>query len=70
MMNIFQTIWTALTTENVGLTNLMGIPTVFIEGYVSMLLFTLILNIKATKKQQIVYVSISFYASFYYYIKY
>lgn len=64
-MEIFQTIWTSLTTENEILTNIIGIPTVFIEAYVSMLLFTLILNISTTKKQRIIYVcTISLFSIF------
>lgn len=35
---------------------LISIPLIFIEAYVSMLLFTTILNISVTKKQQIIYV--------------
>lgn len=60
-MEILQTIWTALTTENEMLVNLIKIPLVFIEMTVSMLLFTEILNISSTKKQRIIYVlSLSF----------
>ena len=60
-MEILQTIWTALTTENEFLTNLIGIPSIFLEAYISMLLFTTILNISGTKKQKLIYVlSMSF----------
>lgn len=57
-MEILQTIWTALTTENVMLVNIINIPLVFIEMYVSMLLFTTVLNISVDKKQKILYVLI------------
>lgn len=57
-MEIFQTIWTALTTENEILTNIIGIPSIFMEAIVSMLLFITILNIDATKKQKILYILI------------
>lgn len=57
-MEILQTIWTALTTENETLTILICSPLIFIEMYVSMLLFTTILNISTNKKQKILYVSI------------
>ncbi len=57
-MEILQTIWTALTTENEMLINLIDIPLVFIEMYVSMLLFTTILNINVNRKQKILYVLI------------
>lgn len=56
MMEMLQTIWTALTTENEVLTNLIGIPSVFLEMYITMLLFTTILNIVPTKKQSLIYV--------------
>lgn len=57
-MEIFQTIWTALTTENEVLTNIIGIPCAYLEGFLYMLLFTTLLNIKATKKQKFIYVII------------
>ena len=55
-MEILQTIWSSLTTENIGLTNYICIPLAFIEIYISMLLFTTLLNIDATKKQKVIYV--------------
>lgn len=55
-MEILQTIWSALTTENVMLIKFINIPLVFIEMYVSMLLFTTILNITVSKHQKILYV--------------
>lgn len=57
-MEILQTIWSALTTENVMLINIINIPLVFIEMSVSMLLFTTVLNISVNKKQKILYVLI------------
>lgn len=57
-MEILQTIWTALTTENLMLVKIINIPLVFIEMYVSMLLFTTILNITVSKKQKTLYVLI------------
>ncbi len=60
MLEILQTIWIALTTPNEGLTaiifNKFGIPFVFIELTVNVLLFTTVLDIKCTKKQKILYV--------------
>jgi len=62
MMEILQTIWSSLTTENEGLTNIICIALGVIEVYISMLLFTEVLNIKTTKKQNLLYVfSITFY---------
>ncbi len=57
-MEIFQTIWNTLTTENQMLINIINIPMLIIELTVSMLLFTTVLNISATKKQKILYVVI------------
>lgn len=60
-METLQTIWSSLTTENVELLNILILPLHFVEAYISMLLFTTILNIDATKKQKIIYVlSMSF----------
>lgn len=58
MMEILQTVWTALTTENEFLTSLILIPLGCIESFISMLIFTTFLNITATKKQKIIYVII------------
>lgn len=55
-MEILQTIWNALTTENESLAVLLCTPLIFIEMYVSMLLFTTILNISVNKNQKILYV--------------
>lgn len=58
-MEILQTIWTALTTPNEGLTaiifNKFGIPFIFIEITVGLLLFSTVLNIKYTKRQYFIY---------------
>ena len=56
MMEILQTIWTSLTTENEVLTNIIISPLSFLETFILMLLFTTILNIKVDKKQKIQYV--------------
>lgn len=55
-MEVLQTIWNALTTENELIMNIIDIPLVFIEMYVSMQLFTTILNIQTSKRQQFIYV--------------
>ncbi len=57
-MEILQTIWTALTTENQMLIKIISIPMLVLELTVSMLLFTTILNISTTKKEKILYVII------------
>ena len=55
MMNILQTIWSALTTPNETLTQILTIPLAFIDAYVGMLFFTTILNINVSIKRKIVY---------------
>lgn len=55
-MEILQTIWTALTTENELLIKITSMPMLILELIVSMLLFTTILNIKTTRKQKFFYV--------------
>lgn len=55
-MEIFQTIWTALSTPNVDLYFIITIPFTFLEATVTMLLFTSILNISCDKRQKILYV--------------
>lgn len=57
-MEIFQTIWTALSTPNEGLIKIFSIPLTFIEITVSMLLFTTVLNIKSSKRRKLLYVII------------
>lgn len=57
-MEIFQTIWTALTTPNETLCAILTFPIYFVEAIVNMLLFTTILDIKTTKKRKINYVLI------------
>lgn len=57
-MEIFQTIWTALTTPNETLNVILFFPFYFIDVLVNMLISTTILNIKTTKKKQILYVVI------------
>ena len=56
-MELFNKIWMALTTENESLTILLALPAILIEATISMLLFSTILNIKYTKKQQLIYIS-------------
>lgn len=57
-METFQSIITALTTQNELLSNLILIPFSFIETYLNILLFTTLLNISSTKGQKIQYVLI------------
>lgn len=57
-MEIFQTIWTALTTENEFLAMVLLIPDTYIETLINMLLFTSVLNINTNKKSKIKFVLI------------
>ena len=55
-MEILQTIWTALTTPNEGLINIISIPLAFLDAYIGMIFFSTCLNIKSSRKQKIIYV--------------
>ena len=55
-MEILETIWTALTTENITLTNILILPLFYLDALVGMLLFTTLLDIHPSKKQKIIYV--------------
>ncbi len=55
-MEILNSIWSVLTTQNEIMTNILFIPFGFIEATLIMLLFTSLLNITFTKKQGIYYV--------------
>ena len=55
-MNIFQTVWNAISTPNETLINISGLFLCFIEAYVNMSLFTTLLNINSSKRNKIIYV--------------
>ena len=55
-MEISQTIWTAISTPNPGLVEILVAILSFIEAFVYMLLFKTIFSLNASKKQQITYV--------------
>ena len=55
-MEIFQTIWTAITTPNELALGIVGLFSCFIEASVNVLIFTTILNIKTTNKNKILYI--------------
>ena len=56
MMEIFQTIWNAMTTPNEMLSKIVCFPLYFIEATVNMLLFTTLLDIKSSKKSNGLYI--------------
>lgn len=58
MYEAFNAVWTALTTTNEELINILAIPCNFIEIAIMMLLFTTILKIDVTTKQKFIYVII------------
>ena len=51
-MNLFETICTALTTENELLTNVILLPISFIESILNVLIFTTFLNINLNKDEE------------------
>lgn len=55
-MEILQTIWNALISENQKLSNILICPFIFIESYLYMMVFLTLLNIKNNKKQRVIYV--------------
>lgn len=57
-MEIFKTIWTALTTENELLTIIFLMPETFLETYINMLLFLTLLNVNSSRKIKIKYILI------------
>lgn len=61
-MEILQAVWTSLITPNDGLNSILfnkfGVPFIFIELIVNMLLFTTLLDIKSTRKQKVMYILI------------
>lgn len=56
MMETLNAVWTALTTTNEELINIISIPIYFIDAYVVMTLFTTILNLQESKKQKVQYI--------------
>lgn len=55
-MEILQKIWSVLTTQNLELSNLLVTPFAIFEILVGMLLFTVLLQIDATRRTKIIYV--------------
>ena len=64
-MEIFNSIWTALSTPNEGLLNILTIPLFFVEAIITMLLFLNITPLISTRKQKTIYpILISFISIF------
>ena len=56
MMEILNTIWTALTTENEQISSFMVIPLSFLEAFISVLLFSELFNVQVNKRNKIIYI--------------
>lgn len=56
MSQFLNNIWIALSTENLKLINIIGIPMNIIESFLSMEIFLSIFNVKASKKQMLLYI--------------
>ena len=55
MTQLLNSIWTALTTENVELLNLIFIPGSLVEAYILMSLFLIPFNVQSNRKQNLTY---------------
>lgn len=55
-MELLNNIWNALSTPNEGLLTIISSPLTFLEAYLMMTLFLLILKIKTSSHQKIIYV--------------
>lgn len=54
-MQIFQTIWTAMTTQNETVSAFIFFPMYYIDTFVNMLLFTTIFSVASSRKSKIIY---------------
>ena len=57
-MEVLNNIWTAISTPNEGLVNVLAIPSTLLENLLIMFLFLSILGINSSRKQKILYVVI------------
>lgn len=55
-MDFLNNIWVAISTPNEELLRIIVMPLIFVEIYMSLLIFSTILNIKSTTKQKLFYV--------------
>lgn len=63
-MDLWSNIWTAISTPNEGLVNIMLIPCSILESYLLVQIFTNILHIKKRKFSTLLYVIVSVLGSF------
>ena len=54
-MEVLNNIWTAISTPNEGLVNILLIPAGILENFLMLLLFSAILNISSNKKQKLIF---------------
>lgn len=57
-MEVLNNIWIAISTPNVELMNILFIPLFLLENYLTLFLFTSILNISSNKRNTLIYVLI------------
>ena len=57
-MEVLNNIWIAISTPNEGLVNILIIPLFLLENYLTLFLFTSILNIYSNKKNKLTYILI------------
>lgn len=62
-MEILSNIWSALSTENEVLINILSVPCTFFEIYIIFMIFTGILRINYTKKQSVIFICLCSIAS-------
>lgn len=56
MMDILQTIWTAMSTPNESLVRIISVPLTYLDAFIGMIFFTTLLNIKASRRRKLIYV--------------
>lgn len=55
-MEIFNSIWTALSTPNEGFVSILAIPATLIENFLTLILFASLLNITINKTPKLIYI--------------
>ncbi len=58
-MEILNNIWTAISTPNTKLVNIVSVPILIVEIILTMYLFLSIMNLSSNRKQRIIYISIN-----------
>lgn len=63
-MEMLNNIWSAISTPNEGLVNVLAVPMIVVENTLAMYLFMFLLNIKTTKNSKVTYVILASICSF------